>query len=278
MKLGISYFPEHKTADEWAAFLENLGCTAAVCPIDGDADDETIAAYRRAADEHGITIAEVGVWNSPISDDPQVRADSLTFAKKQLRLADKIGANCCVNVAGSTGAKWYLGCKKDRTPEGYQRIVESIQEIIDDVQPQNTYYTIECMPIVPPTSPEEYLQLMKDVNRPQFSVHMDAFNMLFTPDRYFWNDEFFRTCFRLLGPQVKSIHAKDVTLADDLTFFIKEAKIGEGNVDYDVFLTEINKLSPDMPVIIEHRDTLEEYIEELAYVRAKAEALGIEIR
>lgn len=275
MKLGISYFPAHTTPDEWGAFFEKIDCTAAVCPIKGDADDETIEAYKDAAKRHNVTIAEVGVWNSPISDDPAVRADSLAYAKSQLRLADKIGAKCCVNVAGSTGPVWYLGCKKDRTPEGYRRIVESIQEIIDDVNPQNTYYTIECMPIVPPTSPDEYLKLIKDVNREHFSVHLDPFNMLFTPDRYFWNAEFFKECFEKLGPQIKSIHAKDVVLTNDLTFCIKEAMIGKGNADYDVFLGEIGKLAPEMPVIIEHQDTLEAYLEELNYVRGKAEALGI---
>ncbi len=275
MKLGISYFPEHSAPDEWAVFFENLGCTAAVCPIKGDADDETIAAYRKAAEQHGITIAEVGVWNSPIADDPQVREQALAYAKSQLRLADKIGANCCVNVSGSTGPKWFSGCKKDRTPEGYRRIVESIQEIIDDVNPQYTYYTIECMPIVPPTSPGEYLQLLRDVNRSRFAVHLDPFNMLFKPDRYFWNAEFFHECFEMLGPQIKSVHAKDVVLTDELTYCIRETKIGEGGVDYDAFLGEIAKLAPETTVIIEHRDSLEEYKEELAYVRSKAEALGI---
>ncbi len=275
MKLGLSYFPEHSTPEEWATFFEDLGCTAAVCPIKGDADDETIAAYRRAAEQHHITIAEVGVWNSPISDDPLVRQEALSYAKSQLRLADKIGASCCVNVAGSTGPKWYSGCQKDRTPEAYRLIVESIREIIDDVNPQNTFYTIECMPIVPPTSPGEYLQLLRDVNRPQFAVHLDPFNMLFQPDRYFWNAEFFHECFEKLGPQIKSIHAKDVILTDDLTYFIREAKIGEGNVDYDAFLTEIASLPPETPVIIEHRDSLEEYKEELDFIREKAQKLGI---
>lgn len=277
MKLGISYFPQHSAPEEWGAFLEQLGCTAAVCPIQGDVDDATILAYRGAAARHGITIAEVGVWNSPIADDPAMRAEALAYAKRQLRLADQIGANCCVNVAGSTGPNWCFGCKKDRTPEGYRRIVESIQEIIDDVQPKNTYYTIECMPIVPPTSPDEYLQLLKDVDRERFSVHLDPFNMIFTPDRYFWNTEFLHECFEKLGSQVKSIHAKDVLLTPELTYCIREAFIGKGGVDYTAFLTEIAKLPPETPVIIEHRDTLEEYKEELAYIRALAERLGVKI-
>lgn len=275
MKLGISYFPKHNTPEEWALILRSLGCTAAVCPISGEADDNTIAAYREAAEKNGITIAEVGVWNSPIADDETVRSRSLAYAKSQLRLADKIGAVCCVNVSGSTGPIWYSGCKKDRTPEGFERIVSSIQEIIDDVQPKNTYYTIECMPIVPPTSPDEYLKLLDAVGRERFSVHLDPFNMIFTPDRYFWNAEFMHECFEKLGPHIKSIHAKDVLLTDELTYCVREEKIGKGGVDYDAFLREIATLPEETPVIIEHRDTLEEYREELEFVRERARSLGI---
>ena len=129
MKLGISFTPRHETPDEWAASLEALGCRAAVCPIAAGADEDTNAADREAAARHHIDIAEVGVWNSPIADDAQMREKALAFAKGQLRLADQIGAACCVNVAGSTGPNWSFGCKKDRTAEGYQRIVASVQEI-----------------------------------------------------------------------------------------------------------------------------------------------------
>lgn len=277
MKLGISYTPRHGTPDEWAAFLEALGCTAAVCPIASGADGDTIAAYREAAARHNVTIAEVGVWNSPIADDEAARAKALDYAKGQLRLADQIGALCCVNVAGSTGPNWSFGCRKDRTPEGYERIVSSVREIIDDVQPQRTYYTIECMPIVPPTSPDEYLRLLADVGRDRFSVHLDPFNMIFTPDRYFWSAEFFHECFEKLGPRIKSIHAKSVLLSEELTFCIHEAPIMEGGVDFDAFLREVGRLAPEMPVIIEHRNSLDEYRAALSYVRERAAALGVPV-
>ena len=277
MKLGISYTPAHETPEEWAAALAALGCHAAVCPISAGASHDTIAAYREAAARHGVTIAEVGVWNSPIADDDAVREKSLAYCRGQLALADEIGALCCVNVAGSTGPNWSFGCGKDRTPEGWRRIVESVQSIIDAVQPKNTYYTIECMPIVPPTSPDEYLRLLRDVDRERFSVHLDPFNMFFTPDRYFWSGDFFRECFEKLGPQIKSIHAKSVRLTEELTFCVREVPIPEGGVDFDAFLREIGKLPPEMPVIIEHRRSLEEYQTALSYVRERAVALNVPI-
>ena len=90
MKLGISYTPAHETPEEWAAALAALGCHAAVCPISAGASHDTIAAYREAAARHGVTIAEVGVWNSPIADDDAVREKSLAYCRGQLALADEI--------------------------------------------------------------------------------------------------------------------------------------------------------------------------------------------
>ena len=56
MKLGISYFPKHNIPEEWALILRSLGCTAAVCPISGEADDNTIAAYREAAEKTALPL------------------------------------------------------------------------------------------------------------------------------------------------------------------------------------------------------------------------------
>ena len=53
--------------------------------------------------------------------------------------------------------------------------------------------------------------------------------------------------------------------------------IGAGGVDYDAFLSEIAKLPEETPVIIEHRDSLEEDLEEVAFVRERAGKLGIRI-
>ncbi len=87
-----------------------------------------------------------------------------------------------------------------------------IQEIIDEAKPQNTFFTIEPMPWMYPTSPEEYVKLLDDVKRDAFGVHMDVINMINTPQRYFFPEPFVEHCFELLGDQIKSCHLKDILL------------------------------------------------------------------
>ena len=61
MLLGIATSLEHKTPIEWAKKHKELGCHAVLFPVDCTASTETIEAYRAAAIQEDLTIAEVGI-------------------------------------------------------------------------------------------------------------------------------------------------------------------------------------------------------------------------
>ena len=65
-----------------------------------------MAAYVRAAREADIVIAEVGAWSNPISPDEGTRQQAIRHCQEQLALADRVGARCCVNIAGSRSPDW----------------------------------------------------------------------------------------------------------------------------------------------------------------------------
>lgn len=136
---------------------------------------------------------------------------------------------------------------------------------------------IECMPIVPPTSPDEYLRLLADVNRDRFSVHLDPFNMFLHPTAISGARNFSTSALKSWARRSKVSMAKSVRLSEELTFCIHEAPIMEGGVDFDAFLREVGRLAPEMPVIIEHRKSLDEYCAALSYVRERAAALGVPV-
>lgn len=49
----------------------------------------------------------------------------------------------------------------------------------------------------------------------EFGVHLDAVNMITSPRRYFFNDEFLEECFRKLGGAICSCHLKDIRLKEE---------------------------------------------------------------
>lgn len=269
MRLGISTSLNNMTPEKWAEKMVQIGCKSIVFPVDCTADDKLIDEYVKLARENDLLIAEVGIWRNAISPDENERKKNLEYSINQLKLAEYIGANCCVNVAGSTGKRWDGAYKDNFHPDTWKRTVEMVQTIIDTVNPRNTYFSLEPMPWMIPTGPEEYRKLIEDVGRERFAVHMDIINMINSSERFFWHDEFVDRVFDWLGPRIRSCHIKDVKLLDGFTFQLRECACGEGDFNLEHYCERINKINPDMPVIIEHLSDDNAYFESMEYAKRR---------
>ena len=275
MRLGAPLFKPYANPQEWVDVVKSYGYRAAYCPVKLGASAAEIRAYAQAAEEADIVIAEVGVWNNPLHADPAQRAANVEKCKQSLKLADEIGARCCVNLSGSRGAIWHGPHPLDLTEETFEMIVTSVQDIIDAVRPMRTAYTLEAMQWLYPDSPDSYLRLIKAINREACAVHLDPVNMVNCPERYFNTGNLIRDCFAKLGPFIRSCHAKDVAMSNDALVHLSEVRIGLGNLDYATFLRELNQLDPDTPIMLEHLPNAEDYDLAAAHVRAVAEREGL---
>lgn len=260
MRLGISSPLSHASAEEWAKKQVELGCRAVVFPVQSDAPAEVIAAYKSAADRYGLLIAEVGIWRNALAADPEERRRNRDYCVAQLRFADELGARCAVNVAGAFGPRWDGHYRANFTPEARKETVAMVQDIIDRADVKNTYFTLEPMPWMVPTGPEDYLRLIEEVNRDRFAVHMDIINMVQSADRYFFAEEFVDECASLLGQKIRSCHIKDVHLKEEYTFQLEECGPGKGEFPLRRYVEKMHAIDPDMPIILEHLHTDEEYV------------------
>ena len=267
MRLGGPLLTPFDGPAGWIAALRERGYSAAYCPVGADADDATVRAYRQAADEAGIVIAEVGARSNPLSPDDSERNAAIRKCQEQLALADRIGARCCVNIAGSRGRKWDGPHPDDLTEASFGLIVDSVREIINAVKPARTYYALETMPWMYPDSADSYLTLLQAVDRPRFAVHLDPANLISSPQRYFRNGELIRDCFAKLGPLVRSCHAKDVVLRDSFMVHLDEVRPGLGGLDYSAFLRELSRLPDNTPLMLEHLPNEDEYAAAATYIR-----------
>jgi sugar phosphate isomerase/epimerase len=274
IRLGGPVFGDLKDPQLWAKAVKAKGYAAAYCPVAPGTDEKTVKAFEKAAKDADIIISEVGAWSNPISKNEKERNDALKKCKEALALADLIGANCCVNITGSRGEKWDGPDPENLTKDTFDIIVQSTREIIDAVKPVRTFYTLETMPWAYPDSPESYLQLIKAIDRKQLGVHLDPVNMINSPERYYKNGAFIKDCFAKLGPHIKNCHAKDIRLGTNLTVHLDEVVIGTGGLDYGVFLAELSKLK-NIPLMLEHLKTAEEYDQAAAAVRKTGAAIGI---
>lgn len=276
VRLGGPVFEKYNSPEEWVTALKKLGYRAAYCPVAPGANAALIKAYQTAAAKNDIVIAEVGAWSNPIDPDQGKAGKAIQKCIDSLALADEIGASCCVNVSGSRNPKHWAGPYKDNlTDATFDLIVETTRKIIDAVKPTHTYFTLECMPWAYPDSADSYLKLIKAIDRKQFGVHLDPMNLITSPQIYYRNGEMIRDCFRKLGAQIRSCHAKDITLREDNAVpQFDEIIAGKGNLDYSVFLSELAKLK-DVPLMMEHLKTADEYTQAATYIRSVGKDMNI---
>jgi sugar phosphate isomerase/epimerase len=275
MRLGGPVFEDCDTPRQWVEALRRLSYRAALCPVDEHADDATVADYAAAAEDADIVIAEIGAWSNTLSADEAERREAIDYCTRRLALADRIGARCCVNVAGSRGERKNHPHPDNFSPATFELLVETVREIIDAAAPTRTYYTVEMMPCAPPDSPEAYAELLRAVDRERFAVHLDPVNIVSSPRRYFASGELIRQCVRLLGPHVRSCHAKDVLLRPGALVHLDEVRPGLGGLDYAAYLRAVEALDPEMPLLLEHLPGSEQYQAAAEHVRSVARRVGV---
>lgn len=278
MKLCGPIFVETPDATAWVAAVKRAGYSAANLPLDKSTDDGMVGAYLEAAAQAGIVIAEVGAWSNPIDPEPLKASAARKHCQESLDFAERTGAKCCVNIAGSRNpTKWDGPHPENFSRDTFDLIVETTREIIDAVKPGRTFFALETMPWIFPSSPDEYLELIRAVDRPAFAVHLDPVNMINSPERAYRTGDFIRECFAKLGPWIKSCHAKDIVLREHLTVHLDECQPGLGVLDYRAYLQELAKLDNEIPLGLEHLSTEQEYAAAAEYIRAIAKEEGLNL-
>jgi len=287
LRLGGQNIAYTGDPDAYIAAHVAFGYNAAYVPNIRLENRDEVTALARAAAKADVMIAEGGAWKNLIAHDPVQRRANLDYAMHQLALADELGARACVafhGTAGHPGDPWQLSPNYDygphpdnQTEAGFQRAVDTAREIIDAVKPRRAKFSLEMVPWLVTDTPENYLKLLKAIDRPMFGAHVDAVNMVITPRLYFNTGAMIREAFALLGPWIVSCHAKDVILQGGpgtISFHIDEVPPGEGNLDYAAYLTEIAKLGRDVPLMLEHFDA-EGHRRGLDHIKSVAKGLGL---
>lgn len=274
MRLGGPVFEGKGDPGAWVTAHRRLGYRAAYMPP-CDPADALFADFLTAARDADLLIAEVGAWSNPISPDAAEAKASIQQCIEALALADRIGARCCVNLAGSRGARRNAPHPDNLTDATFDLVVDSVRQIVDGAKPARSFYVLEAMPWAFPDSPDNYLRLIHAIDRKQFAVHLDPANMINCPRRAYDTAAFLRECFAKLGPYVCSCHAKDVKFTQHLTLHIDQCLPGTGLLDYGTFLRELAQLPTDTPLMLEHLATPAEYERATRQIQSIACDVGI---
>jgi len=276
LRLGGPIFLNSDDPGEQAREHHRLGYRAAYAPKVELKDKDGIKAIIKEFAAQDVVLAEVGAWVNMLDPDPEKRRKNLAYVEERLALAEELGTRCCVDIAGSYDPKvWYGPNPGNLSQEFIDATIENCRRLIDAVKPRRTKFTIEMMPFNFPSGPDDYLKLLKGVDRTAFAVHLDVCNVMNSPERMYHNGAVIRECFRKLGPWIVSCHAKDLIWEEYVQVCLREVIPGRGQIDYKAYLSELAKLPVDAPLMLEHLKTDEEYDEGRHYINRVAQELGL---
>ena len=212
LRLGGPVFLKSEDPGELAREHRRLGYRAAYGPVVELNDTDKINAIVKEFSANDVMIAEVGAFCNMLDPDSEKRRKNMEKVKNRLALAELMGARTCPNIAGSYSAHFWCGADpRNITEEFIDATVENCRAVIDFVKPTRTTFSIEMMPFNFPTGPDDYLKLIRRVDRKAFAVHLDVCNVMNSPERMYANGAVIDECFRKLGPWIASCHAKDLT-------------------------------------------------------------------
>jgi sugar phosphate isomerase/epimerase len=253
----------------------SYGYGAAYCPPVSIGDAARLADIEKAFAAENVTIAEVGIWRNLVTRDDAVRKAHREIAAEKLAIADAVGARCAVSYIGSYEPGSDYGPNAHNLSRGaFDDAVEAARYLIDTVKPKRAKFALEMEQYSLPDSVDMYVQLIKAVDRPAFACHVDPVNLVMTPRVYFDTPALLNEIFDRLGPWIVSCHAKDIILHHQAALHFDEIIIGKGTMDYGVFLSRLDKLPGEVPLMMEHLSDPEYAIARDEIFRA-GDAIGV---
>lgn len=276
IRFGGPIFLKSDDPGELAREHRRLGYSAAYCPKAEVQDKDRVRAIEAAFKKENVVIAEVGAWVNMLDPDSEKRTKNITYVTERLALAEAVGARCCVDIAGSYNPKvWYGPNPKNLSKEFFDATVENARKVIDSVKPTRTVFSLEIMGWSVPDGPDAYVKLLKAIDRKAFGVHLDVFNGINSPQRFYQHEEFIRDCLAKLGRWIASCHAKDLDWPAELQVHFMEVVPGRGQINYRPLLEGLSKLSVDAPLMMEHLKTAEEYDEAKRHILKVGSEAGV---
>ncbi len=246
------------------------GYRAAYAPRVRLKDTERIREIRTAFEAEDIMIAEVGYWENLLETEADERKKTRQGMVNALALAEELGARCAVDILGSYchGNGTTVHAAENFSEGAFDEATEIARYMIDTVKPKTAYFAYEIFPFNVVDSPAMIARLLRAVDRNQFGVHLDLVNLINCPRAYWTSGDIMRECVTLFGDRIVSAHAKDVKMQEPaISVILKEALMGQGNLDIAANLRELHRLPQEVPYMMEHLPNEEAYDRAAAHIR-----------
>lgn len=221
---------------------------------------------------HNLPVSCISSYTNIIHPNPAKRKENLARLRKIIQHARDLGSPYVPIETGTfhPDSEW-LPHPKNETEEGYVECRDTIRELVNFCRDHGVTFVIEPYVNNVIGSIEKTLRLFADINDPHLGLAMDPCNY-FEVHNIARMDETLKYMFSVLDKNIKFAHAKDVRLIEtdkgvQLTEVyaseghafrgtgrIEQPAAGLGILNYDLYLQQLGKNHPNLPIIIEHLD------------------------
>ena len=281
MRLGCNWrqFDSVDDIDEAAEYLSTYNVGTIGAPDDlADWSVSAARSFGTAVRDRGLTIGEAGYWENLMTSNERIRQQRIAEVRDLLQKADEMRVDCVVTLVGSMGD----GAAGKPHPDNYgdvanERARKTVQQILDGIHLNHTTFALEPWFNSFFHRAPNVRQFLDSIDDDRLGVHMDAMNMLCVGTVY-RSTEAIDEMFALLGDDVAAVHAKDIRMeADEPVVALRECPPGKGAMNYDHYLTALDRLDDDIPVFTEHWTEDAIYEETLQFLSNRASALDVTV-
>lgn len=245
--------------------LSSAGVTKIPTHIDEDLCDKV----REEMGARNITMTALGGTYNMIHPDLQQRADGLRNLRVLAAACERLGTSVITLCTGSRDPDnmWRRHPDND-TPEAWEDLVVSMRQAIEIAEEYQVTLAFEPEVANVVDSAIKARRIIEQIGSPYLKVVMDGAN-IFHAGELPRMREMLDEAFALLGEHIAFAHAKDL----DRDGEAGHLAAGKGLLDYDQYLSLLNDVDPDIPIVL-HGLSEAEVNGCVAFLREKIEAIN----
>ena len=245
--------------------LSSAGVTKIPTHIDPDLCDK----IREEMGARNIAMTALGGTYNMIHPDVQRRADGLRNLRVLAAACERLGTSVITLCTGSRDPDnmWRRHPDND-TPEAWEDLVVSMRQAIEAAEEYQVTLAFEPEVANVVDSAIKARRIIDQIGSPYLKVVMDGANIFHTGELPRMR-EILDEAFALLGEHIAFAHAKDL----DRDGEAGHLAAGKGLLDYDQYLSLLNDVDPDIPIVL-HGLSEAEVNGCVAFLREKIEAIN----
>lgn len=244
-------------------------------------NDAEVRELKAALKQHDLLFYTIHVWDNIIHPDPDMRATVHREYLEAIEMAEHMGLDFILVHTGSRGpGKPSYAHPQNWSEETWKMSVNALKQVLAETSGSRVRLGVEAINSNNLNTPAAHVRLREDVGSDRLKAVLDPTNMVH-PGTLFRSAELYNECFELLGEDIMYAHAKDIKWTDMLPG-LEWVIPGQGEMDYEVYLTHLSRLKYPRPLMMEFLnrgdyDGPDQYPQAKKFIEDTAARVGVKI-